>query len=277
MSYKLLALDVDGTLIRRDGSIHDDDLDAIRRLQAAGVPVTLATGRLYSGTREIARSAGISGPLACIDGADIVHTDGDERLYSRTLAGAHAGALRSIVDRHDAACFLFAQDAIVHDASGAPFADYVRTWSPAIAVVERVTAHPCWDHDHGLHALVAVGDEASIRGAEEQIRGELEAAVAIFSFPVSRGGGLFAMVVRAHGPTKGTAIAWLAAHHGCAPSEVVVVGDWINDVPMFQAAGRSFAMAQAPEQVKAAATDRLLSSGLRGGGVAEAIARAFGR
>jgi hydroxymethylpyrimidine pyrophosphatase-like HAD family hydrolase len=76
---------------------------------------------------------------------------------------------------------------------------------------------------------------------------------------------------------EGTAIAWLAAHHGCAPSEVVVVGDWINDVPMFQAAGRSFVMAQAPERVKAAATDRLLSSGLRGGGVAEAIARAFGR
>ncbi len=85
------------------------------------------------------------------------------------------------------------------------------------------------------------------------------------------------MMVRAAGPTKGTAIAWLAEHHGCELSDVVVVGDWLNDVPMFEVAGRSFAMAQAPEQVKQAATDRLNADGLVGGGIAEAIRRAFGR
>jgi len=275
VKYKLLALDIDGTLVRRDGSIHSDDLQAIRRLQAAGVPVTLATGRLYSGTREVARSVGIAGPVACVDGSHIVHTEGDEHLYSRTLAGAAAAALRTIIDRHEAACFLFAQDSIVHDAAGAPFSEYVRTWSPAVAVVERVSAHPYWDHEHGVHALVAVGAEASILGAVEQIRGELAAAAVVMAFPVLRVTGTYAMVVRALGPTKGTAISWLAEHHGCSPAEVVVVGDWLNDVPMFEAAGRSFAMAQAPEPVKAKATDHLQASGAHGGGVAEAIARAF--
>lgn len=274
--YKLLALDLDGTLLRRDNSIHSDDLQAIRRLQAAGVPVTVATGRLYSGTREVARRAGIAGPVACIDGSHIVHTEGDAHLYSRTLAGASAATLRDIVKRHETAFFLFAQDSIVHDLTGAPFAEYVRTWSPLIAVVERVSAHPYWDQDHGVHALVAVGTEVSIRDAAEQIRVELAATAAVVSFPVLRVAGTFAMIVRALGPTKGTAVSWLAEHHGCTPAEVVVVGDWLNDVPMFHAAGRSFAMAQAPQEVKAAATDHLLASGVHGGGVAEAIARAFG-
>jgi hydroxymethylpyrimidine pyrophosphatase-like HAD family hydrolase len=58
---------------------------------------------------------------------------------------------------------------------------------------------------------------------------------------------------------------------------VVVVGDWLNDLPMFEVAGRSFAMGQAPEDVKRAATDRLKADGMRGGGIAEAIRRAFGR
>src|SRR5262245_6506522 len=75
VTYKLLALDVDGTLLRRDGSIHDDDLQAIRRVQAAGVHVTLATGRLYSGTRGIAGAIGVAGPVACVDGSHIVHTE----------------------------------------------------------------------------------------------------------------------------------------------------------------------------------------------------------
>ncbi|HSN96678.1 MAG TPA: HAD family hydrolase [Candidatus Nanopelagicales bacterium] len=276
MTYKLLALDVDGTLVRRDGSTHDDDLRAIRRLQAVGVPVTIATGRLYSGTREVARRTGVSGPIACVDGSHIVDAEGGEHHYARTLSGATAAALRGIAERNPAACFLFAQDTIVHDEVGAPFAHYVRTWSPAIEQVERVTSHPYWEHEYGVHALVAVGAESQIRNAEAEIQAELGDAAYVISFPVSRRFEAFGMVVRAAGPTKGTAITWIAEHYRCSPAEVVVVGDWLNDVPMFQTAGRSFAMAQAPDEVKAEATDTLEGHGDMGGGIAEAIRRAFG-
>ncbi|WP_437952147.1 HAD family hydrolase [Sorangium sp. So ce296] len=278
-TYKLLALDVDGTLVRRDGSIHDEDLLAIQRLQSAGIPVSIATGRLYSGTREVARRVGVLGPIACVDGSHIVHTEGDAHLYSRTISGAHAALLRSITERHATASFLFAQDSIVHDATGTPHVHYVRGWSHAIAEVERVSSHPYWEHEHGLLALVAIGTELQVTAAVEEVRSELGEAAFVISFPFLRDGhtSLWAMMVRASGSTKGTAIAWLAEHYGCATSDVVVVGDWLNDLPMFEVAGRSFAMAQAPEDVKQAATDRLEADGLRGGGIAEAIRRAFGR
>jgi Cof subfamily protein (haloacid dehalogenase superfamily) len=277
VNYKLLAVDVDGTLVRRDGSIHEADLHAIRRLQAAGIPVTIATGRLYSGTRSIARKIGVAGPIACVDGSHIVHTEGDAHLFSRTISGAEADLLRTISERHAAACFLFAQDTIVHDAIGAPFVSYTRVWSEAIAEVERVTSHPYWDHDHGVHALVSVGTDSQIRDVAEEIRAALGSSIFIATFPVLHGQNLMAMLVRAAGTTKGTAVAWLAEHHGCSTAEVVVVGDWINDVPMFEVAGRSFAMGQAPAAVKRSATDQLLADFMQGGGVAEAIVRAFGR
>ncbi len=54
------------------------------------------------------------------------------------------------------------------------------------------------------------------------------------------------------------------------------MGDWINDVPMFKVAGRSFVMGQAPAPVKATATDHLVADCFGGGGVAEAIHRAWG-
>ena len=69
---------------------------------------------------------------------------------------------------------------------------------------------------------------------------------------------------------------WIAHHEGVALRDTVCVGDWINDVPMFEVAGRSFAMGQAPDEVKAKATDALQRSSEEGGGVAEAIERAFG-
>jgi hydroxymethylpyrimidine pyrophosphatase-like HAD family hydrolase len=82
------------------------------------------------------------------------------------------------------------------------------------------------------------------------------------------------MVVRTAGVDKGTAIEWIARHHGVTLAEVVVVGDWLNDVPMMKAAGRSFAMAQSPAAVKAAATDVLAADTWSGGGIAEAAERA---
>ena len=54
------------------------------------------------------------------------------------------------------------------------------------------------------------------------------------------------------------------------------VGDWINDVPMFLVAGRSYAMGQAPDEVKRAATFVLEETSEAGGGVARAVEEAFG-
>jgi hypothetical protein len=276
LTYKLLASDIDGTLLRRDGTIHPDDAAAIRDLQASGVPVTIITGRLYSGSCAVAREVGIAGPIACVDGSHIVEVASDSARFYRSLTGADATALRGILERHDAASFLFAHDGIVHDAAGAPFVPYVRTWSTKIEAVERVITHAHWEHELGLMAVVSIGMEDQILSAVAQLGEELAGAAFVASFPIARVPGLHAMIVRAKGPTKGTAVEWLAAHHGCTPAEVVVVGDWLNDVPMFDTAGRSFAMGQAPEAVKARATDHLDADGHLGGGVAEAIRKAWG-
>jgi hydroxymethylpyrimidine pyrophosphatase-like HAD family hydrolase len=95
-------------------------------------------------------------------------------------------------------------------------------------------------------------------------------------FEVGRPGysGTWGLVVRASGVDKGTAIDWVARHHGVTAAEVVAVGDWLNDIPMLRRAGRSFAMAQAPNAVKAAATDILKANHTSGGGLAEAAIRA---
>ena len=87
---------------------------------------------------------------------------------------------------------------------------------------------------------------------------------------------MWAIMVRAAGGTKGTAVRWIAEHEGVSIDDTVCVGDWINDVPMFEVAGRSFAMGQAPDEVKRKATDVLVETSAEGGGVASAISEAFG-
>lgn len=275
-SYKLLAVDLDGTLLRRDGTIHDADAHAIRRLSRAGIPVSIVTGRLFSGSREAARLAEITGPIACVDGSHIVDAETGEEHLHHAIAGDAAGTLCDIVGEHRLASFLFAQDSIVHDEAGAPFSPYVRTWSSNIFSVERMTRHPFWEHRRGVLGVVSVGPEEEVGDMVSQIRGKLAEQANVISFPVMRDAGLAALVVRAAGATKGTAIEFLARHHGCSVREIVAVGDWLNDVPMFRAAGRSFVMGQAPDEVREAATDELAADTTTGGGVAEAIHRIWG-
>ena len=69
MSYRLLAPDLDGTLLRTDQRVDADDVAAIAALQAAGVTVTIVTGRLHSGAIEAARACAIEGAIACVEAA----------------------------------------------------------------------------------------------------------------------------------------------------------------------------------------------------------------
>lgn len=277
MTYKLLALDLDGTLLRHDGSLHERDRWAIKQIQDAGVHVTICTGRLFSGSRYAADRARIEGPIACVDGSHIVGAKDEKEHVHITLAGDHASRLRRIVERHSVASFVFAQDAIVHDADGRAWAPYVSTWSPNITVVDRVTSHPSWEHERGVHAVVVIGGKDNIERAANDLHGELGDAAFSVRFAVHRRDNTHAMIVRRAGTSKGTAISWLAEHHGCSVDDVVVVGDWLNDVPMFQVAGRSFVMGSAPPAVKEAATDSLRAYSAEEAGVAEAIEKAWGK
>jgi hydroxymethylpyrimidine pyrophosphatase-like HAD family hydrolase len=276
MSFRLLAVDLDGTLVDAAGAVHAPDREAIAALARKGIPTTIITGRLFSGTRHIASDVGTHGAVACVDGCHLVEVASGADLLHGSIVAESAAALRDLLERHRVTTFVFANDQILYDDEGAPHLPYVRTWSLDHVRTERVTVHPHWEHARGITAVVSLGTERAIRELELDLGRALGQAVYTAAFPVRRLQklGTWALVARAAGYSKGTALVWLARHHGVSPEEVVAVGDWFNDIPMFAAAGRSFVMAQAPEDVKQAATDRLDADSSTGGGIAEAALRA---
>ena len=278
--YKLLAIDLDGTLLDRQGEAKDVDVQAIKKLKSRGIKVTILTGRLFSGTRPSAELLGIDGPVGCADGSHVVQVKGQKTLLHHGIRGRAADRLRDSLDRNDLVAFLFAEDAIVHDERGADYLPYVRTWSTDLRYAHRVTEHALWDSRDGMTAVVALGREANIGRTVADIQRDKSESMQVSMFPFRRDADKsrehWGLVARAAGGTKGTALAWMAAHYGITVEETVCVGDWLNDLPMLERGGRSFAMGQSPAEVKKAATD-VLDCGIEtGGGIAEAIERAFG-
>lgn len=270
MSYRMLALDLDGTLLRSDQRVDEDDIAAISELQRAGVIVTIVTGRLQSGSVGAARACAIEGAIACCEGSHLVDLSTNETLHHHPMSTELCGLLRSTLGTHGLSSFVFDAQGIHHDHAGAPYAGYISTWSPNLRVVEEELAWQTMPL-----AAIAIGDEDAVASAAAVLR-EHSAELFSVSFAVGACPGKYAVLVRAQGPTKGTALTELCKRIGITTREAVAVGDWINDVPMFEVAGRSFAMATAPDAVRSKATDVLRTDAGAGGGIAEAIRRAWG-
>jgi len=272
----LLAVDLDGTLLDARGQPHARDVRALRAAARAGVRVSILTGRLYSGTRATAEALDLVGPVGCVDGSHLVDTATHRTLFHHGIVGAHALIVRDNVARAGPATFLFARDAVVHDAAGDAYLGYVSTWSTDLRRAARVVEHELWEAEDGITAVVAVGNASEIGKAVESIRGALPGIAQVAMFPIRKTVGAWGMMVRAAGGTKGTALTWLAGHHGIPLGDTVCVGDWLNDLTMFGVAGRSFAMGQAPAEVKHAATDVLEETHEVGGGIARVVESVFG-
>ncbi|MCS6900808.1 MAG: HAD hydrolase family protein [Myxococcales bacterium] len=278
-SCRLFAVDLDGTLLNYHGRPHEVDVEALRMLRERGVAVSFVTGRLYGGVVEAVEAVGLEGPVVCADGSHIVDAISGEEHFHHPFRGETLGRLQRVFQRHGLASFLLSRDHAIHDRKGLPFLKYLRIWTERFLHHEdEITKHPLWEQD--VTVLVSVGEEEKLRPLHREVQEEggeqAQSWVFQVSWPFREEGykGLWGMVARAPGSSKGTAVEWLARHYGCSLEEVVVVGDWYNDLPMFQVAGRSFAMGQAPDTVKSAATDVLEATAVTGGGIAEAARRA---
>lgn len=256
--------------------MHESDYRAIGELTKRGVHVSVCTGRMYSGTREIARSIGVAGAVGCLDGSQVVDCRDDSSIATHPILSEAAEPLFDAVEEFDPITFLFAEDTILHDERGDPFLPFVGLWSKRSVRLPRVLDPSHFAEDRTVAALVSLGEERQIRATAQRIFERVGDHIQIGFFSVARQDldASWGMVVRAAGVSKATALGRIAEHYGVTLEETVAVGDWVNDISMLKAAGRSYAMGQAPDEVKAAATETLEADAWSGGGIEEAARRA---
>ena len=272
---RLLAVDLDGTLLDSNSVPHEEDRDALVRLAESGSITTIITGRLYSGTRASAEAMLLEGPVACADGSHVVRTKDHATLLHHGVPQAALARLRAAIGEHEPATFVFAEQSILHDHRGSPYLDFVKNWSTDLQATPDITEHEAWTGQDRITALVAFGTQDQIAGIVDPLEKTSE-GTQFARFALKQIPGMWAMIARAKVGTKATALSWLAGHHGIDLDETVVVGDWHNDVPMLEVAGRSFVMGQAPDEVKAAGTHVLEETSATGGGIARIVKDVFG-
>jgi hypothetical protein len=266
----LLAVDMDGTLLRDDKTISEVDAAAIRAAAGHGIAVTIATGRLTTGALPTARALGLEVPLICADGGLLIDCATGAALERRSIATAHARAALSVMESHGLVPFVFSADAIHCDGAGERYRAVVDTWSQQIMVHDDLGSAEAWQGPEGVAVTAGVGPREAVERASGALQRDHGEALDTVHFAM---GGVTRWAVRSlpRGCDKGEMLARLAGRLDIPRARVAAVGDWFNDLGMFAYAGRSFAMGQAPEVVHQAATDRMRATSATGGGIAEAI------
>ena len=239
-------MDLDGTLLQRDGSVLPSDLAALRAASAAGVAVVVATARPPRAVPAELR--GFGAPVIHYNGALILGPGGMARppLLHRPLDPATAAEVARLARSLEPGCSL---DAEVLDAWHTDRVNpELTTATSAVSVPDRV-APPGELFDRPVTKLMVLD-------APERVT----RLIAALRFAPSLAGRARVVVSDAHllqvvhpWVDKSAAVAWVAARLGLGPGDVDAVGDAPNDAGMLAAAGRSLAVGDGWAEARAAA------------------------
>lgn len=252
---KLVALDIDGTLLAPGvphNAVPDDELvDAVTALREKGVIVMLATGRMYPGTAPIAERLGIDQPVICQQGASLHEADGRlRRGYS--IDQDIAVELYEYAMDHGYSVSWFDHERYLV-TSKTPASDFFAAVS---GVKVEVNPRP---HESGIRAtgIDIISNEKVSTDVHRMLEARYGSRVSLLDFTT---------VTAVHEPraSKGNALALIASELGIHQSEVLAIGDGINDVSMLTWAGQSATPAHGDAFAKDAAKEILEGEGVSG-------------
>lgn len=264
MKYRLLVVDVDGTLVGKGGTVSARDREAVTRALRAGIWVALSTGRAPEACIRIVNQLSLDGFHMFFDGAFVGNSEGKE-VYARPLRKEVVRSAVEFARLNDIYLELYTvSDYFVEKETRATS---VRQkffgLEPTIVDFDTVV-----DGERIMKGELFVSspqEEARARSFEVRFRDSLRLSWA--STPAYA--GVYFVNVVDPAVSKGKALEELASFLGVGLEEVMAVGDGTNDIPLLSSAGLAVAMGNAPDALKAVADH--VTADVDRGGLAAAI------
>lgn len=243
MQPRALAIDLDGTLLDPAEKISSRNRAALAQARLRGIHVILATARWSQNALRTAQSLRLSGPMIACSGAQVRVLPEEADIFDVRLPLEFANQLAGICDSNRCIAWLALDETVLMKAEGNLVLQGMAEIQKTPALTPRLNVAP---------------RIAMIQGTAVQrvIRGELEEEwgnhVRFVTSITTQGKEL--LTLTATGADKGAALRAACDHLQISPADVVAFGDAENDIELFEAAGTSFAMGQASDVVKSAAT-----------------------
>ncbi len=243
MGYKLIALDIDGTIRSAEYPLSPRTRRAIGQVRANGVHVTLATGRMFESAVVSSSELNIDTPIVSYQGAQVSDPTTGEVLWQVTLTPRMTSDALDALDEWGLEVMAY-HGGDVYVAESSPWIEgYIERNDVVVHSVGnlRKAAHL------GFTRLVVVGDDDDIRDLEASLLRQFDS-----SLHVTRSLPHFCEILNPCGG-KHKALGWLCARLGVRPDETIAFGNGYNDVHMLSWAGLAVAIDGAVDETLAVA------------------------
>ena len=256
--FRLIALDVDGTIRDRDRQISQRTRSAIERVRAKGVYVTLATGRTFLSALGASTDLDLSCPIITFQGAHVAEPNGDVLWHTPLTSEMTGAALEALSGRteFDVMAY-FGNEVFVMETSDWAI-DYGERNSIPIHVVHpnKIKAGP-------MTRLVVRGDDDAIESLETELNERFDGALY-----VTRSLSYFCEILHPDAG-KDKAIEWLCSYLNISARDTLAFGNGYNDIQMLSEAGLGVAVDGAVPQAIAVAD--LVAPSMEDDGVARVL------
>lgn len=245
----LIATDLDGTLLGRDGSISARTQQTLHRARAAGIELVMVTGRPARHVAKIAGVAALGGLVICVNGAMTYDLDRQQVVRETRLAAGPACEVIAKLRRHVPGISFAVEVGLEYGWEPSYGEQRAHREAPQLPVADAVSL--C---RNGVNKLIAGHTDFT---AEQLI--DLTESLIRDQAWASYSGAPF-VEISALQVSKATALAEICAERGIEPARVLSFGDMPNDLPMLKWAGQRVAMANAHPSVLAAVDEVTLSN-----------------
>ena len=248
MKYKLLVLDVDGTLLNDEREISKRTLAALLKVQQMGVRIVLASGRPTYGLMPLAKTLELGnygGFVLSYNGCQIIKAQNGEILFEQRINPEMLPYLEKKARKNGFAIFTYHDDTLITDS---PDNEYIKNEALLnnLKIIREDEFSTAIDFAPCKCMLVSDKEKALI-GLEQHWEKRLAGTLDAF-----RSEPYFLEVVPC-GVNKANTLGALLEHLGVTREEVIAVGDGVCDVTMLQLAGMGVAMGHSQDSVKVCA------------------------
>lgn len=241
---KIVASDIDGTLIGSDGEIGGLSLHCLRKLKDSGKIVTIASGRMYHNCLRYIEKIGISHFVVSTDGGYICNpSDGEVLDQFYFEEGVFDWIHRTVADFSTNYFIISTEDSIF--SSSRADDEFIRFFGNR---VEKFVNSP----PPGFNALkiVVIDQKGIVSGLKEKLENSGFPGIKINTGPSLLHPDHDVLLVRKSEISKGNGLLRVCERYGISPDEVLVFGDWLNDISMFRLFSQNAAPSDCDESLR---------------------------
>lgn len=244
MKYKMLVLDIDGTLTNSEKQITDNTLSYINKIQELGVYIVLATGRPTPGVQPIAHELlmdQFGGYILSFNGGKIINCKTNETIYEKVIEAKDVKRLYDLARANDVNIISYENNNVIMEIEHDQYAE----------IESRIVHMPIKKVDSfrdyinfPVNKCIMTGDGDYLAGVEKIVQGAIGSELSVY-----RSEPYFLEIMPQH-IDKAQSIGRLIEKLGISKDEVIACGDGFNDLSMIKYAGLGVAMENAQDIVK---------------------------